>query len=255
MAEPEDERAHGMELRPKPPRQRVPHDQEYVYLDEQNKRVESDPEDNVNYDYVSRADVSLWGRDAGDIISVSSASSSNDTDSDGDDGQNGDGNNGNAELDKWAVVYGQSEVYQRRAFRDFPPRKRKKFHRRGYLRREYSLSKFRKFTKEKLDLTKDCSNKICKIVKNFQRGRGYQNKAWDIAFLEGKEITTLDYDFNELVKVAKLAQDTLGDSKKGYLALALNHLRRYQHYVKMKNELEDGEFRRIEDWRTLLMNH
>ena len=246
MAEPEDERAHGMELRPKPPRQRVPHDKEYVYLDEQNKRVESDPEDNVNYDYVSRADVSLWGRDDGDIISVSSASSSEDTDSDGDDGENGDGND-------WEAIFGRSTQYQRKGFRDFPPtRLEEPPH---YWQSPFSLSKFKKFTKEKLDLTKPCSNKICKIVKNFQRGRGYQNKAWDIAFLEGKEITTLDYDFNELVKVAKLAQDTLGDSRKGYLALALNHLRRYQHYVKMKNQLSDREFRRIEDWRTLLMNH
>ena len=217
----------------------------------------SDTMDEPNDSVYSSDDEAVYGDlwDGHSTVSVSSASSGEDDSSeDGNDGNNvGDGNNNGKPPDKWVVKNRKTKLYKRIAFRDFPPLKKEDAG--NYLQSEYELREFKKFTRDKLELSKDCTKKVYTIVKNFSKGEGYKNTAWDMPFLAGKEIKTLDYDFDELADVARLAQDTLGDSRKGYLALALNHLRRYQHYVYLKNTLTPVEFRKITKWRKLLMSH
>ena len=204
-----------------------------------------DTDDSVYPSDVAPPDIQLW--DGHSTVSVSSRESSTE------DGENGDGNNDGNPVNMWVVTYRKTKMYKRTAFRDFRPKKDEEAG--AYLQSEYELSEFKTFLKKKLELTNDCAKKVYAVVKNFYNGNGYENRAWDMPFLDGMELTTLDYDFDELCGVAKLAQDRLGDSRKGYLALALNHLRRYKFYLTLKKKMKREDFEAIQNWRERLMNH
>ena len=232
---------------------------------EDDRNIEDDGVEDISsgsgdsiYDNIVYGDIDLIVDENGEVVFDSSIG--DDTSMDGSDGEVAHAgaapgvqpNNGRGNTD-WFARCRNTNLSQRIMYRDF--RASRNPNAAPYLKNEYVLNEFDRFLRVPLELTPVTASRFFGIIRSLYEGNGYRNRAWDVAFLNGQQIKTLDYDFDELIMVAKRTLDVLGDSRHGYLSTSLCHLRRYKHYVFLHNTLTAEELQTVTDWRGMLMNH
>ena len=148
--------------------------------------------------------------------------------------------------EQWVYIYKWAKAEYKEAVRTFQATRSRNAA--GHLQQVYDLDLLGAFLLVPLKMKGQNYNRTMQRIRSMYDGRGLSNKAWDIALLDGQQITTLDYNFTQVVNMTAFASARLGDSSNGWLTHSVRYLQRYQEYYDMMIT-DETRFNQIENWR------